>query len=112
MYRPRHTYNVTVLVFVCPYVHKTLSINTALAADPDAHLLGPFNSTDVDVEPLCIFKTVYLPAPFVRLFLEQDLTTVDVWTHIRSVINDGGIEAGCHPIIDWICVALAMKTGN
>ena len=56
------------------HVCVDLAIDAELAADPDIDLLGPFTSTDVDVEPLRVRKTIYLPAPFFGIFLEQDLT--------------------------------------
>ena len=52
-------------------------MDTALTANPDAYLLGPFTSTDANVEPLHVNKTIYLPTSFVRLFFEWDLATME-----------------------------------
>ena len=73
------------------YVPTDLAIYAALAADPDTDLLGPFYSTDANVEPLHKFKTIYLPATFVRIFLERDLNPVEAWKLIRGAIGNGGL---------------------
>ena len=37
---------------------------------------------------------------------------MEAWTRLHGAIVDGGLEVDCRPIIDWICVALTLKTGN
>ena len=94
------------------YFPTDLAIDTTLVADLDANLLGPFTSNDVNVEPLCIYKTICLPAPFIEIFLKWDLTPVEAWTRLRGAIIDGGLEVDCSPIIEWIRFTLNLKTGN
>ena len=84
-------------------------IDASLAYYPYTNLLGPLSSTHVDVEPLCIRKTIYIPATFVRIFLERDLTPAEACTCLCNAIIDGAQEVGYCPIINWICVALTMK---
>ena len=59
------------------YVPMYLAIDTALTADPDTNLMGTFTSTEANAEPLCVRNTVYLPATFAGIFLDQDLTSVE-----------------------------------
>ena len=92
------------------YVPKDLAIDTALADDPDADLMGPFTSTDANVKPLCVCKTINLPVPIVRIFLKWDLTPVEAWTRLHGAIVDGGLKTYCCPIIDWIRVSLTLST--
>ena len=68
-----------------------LSIDATLAANPDTKLLGPFYSTDMNVEPLRVRKTVYPPMPFVGLFLERYLMPLEAWNRLRSAIVNEGI---------------------
>ena len=68
-----------------------LTIDTAMVADSDTDLLGPFSSTDVKVKPLRVRKTGYLPAPFSGIFLERDLTPVEAWNRLYGTIIDGGL---------------------
>ena len=89
-----------------------LAIDTVQADNPDTDLLGPFYSTDTNVEPLLIRKTIYLPAPFLRFFLKRNLTPVEARTCLRSAIADIGLEVHCRPIINWLRVALTLNTGN
>ena len=64
------------------------------------------------MEPLRVCKTVHLPTPFVGLFLKQDLTNVEAWNHLHGTIVNGGLEVDFCPIIDWLYVALTLKTGD
>ena len=74
-----------------PSPAQTGSINTALAAEPDAKLLGTFTSTYANMEPLHIQKTIYLPASFVGIFLDWDLTPMEASTRVRGAIVKGGL---------------------
>ena len=94
------------------YFPTDLAIYTTLVSDPGADLLGTFNSTYANVEPLCIRKTICLPATFIENFLTWDLTPMEAWTRLRGTIVDGGLEFDCRPIIDWIRFALTLKTGD
>ena len=46
---------------------------------------------------------------FFGLFLDQDLTPTESWTHLCGSIVNGGMEVDFRPIIDCICVALTLK---
>ena len=94
------------------YFPTDLAIDTTLVSNLGADLLGPFTSTYANVEPLCIRKTIYLPAPFIEIFLKWDLPPVEAWTRLHGAIIDGGLEVDCCPIIDWIRFALTLKTGD
>ena len=61
------------------YVPATQSIDAALATNPDMDLLGLFTKEEADVEYICVRKTIYLPAPYLRIFLECNLTPAEVW---------------------------------
>ena len=89
-----------------------LDIDTALGADLSTKLLGQFSSTDAKMEPLWVRKTVSLPAPFIGIFLNRDLTTVEAWNRLCSSIVDGGLEVNFRPTIDWPRVSLTLKIGN
>ena len=77
-----------------------LAIDTTLSLDPNMDLLGQFTAADVDVEPLHVRKTIYPPATFVGLFLEQDLMPMYEWNRLRCVIVDAGQEVDCRPTVD------------
>ena len=94
------------------YFPSDLTIDTTLVSDLDSDLLGTFTSTYANVEPLCIRKTICLPAPFIETFLTWDLTPVEAWTRIRGAIIDGGLELECRTIINWIRFALTLRTGD
>ena len=86
-----------------------MAIDAALSLDPDADLLGPFTAADADVEPLHVRKTIYLPAPFVGLFLERDITPAEAWNRLHGAIVDAGQEVDFWPIVNWLWVALKKK---
>ena len=89
-----------------------LAIDTALDADPDSNLLGPFSYIDANLEPLCIRMTVYLPAPFVGIFPEWYLMPMEAWTRLHVTIVEVGLKVDCCHIINWLCVSLTLKTGD
>ena len=72
------------------HVLADISIDVTLPQEPDADHLDPFTVVDMDVEPFCVHNTIYLPAPFVRIFLECYLTPMEVWTRLYGTILNGG----------------------
>ena len=94
------------------HIPTDMTIDAVLAADPDTNLIGDFSSTGANVEPLCVRKTFYLPAPFAGIFLERDLTPVVSWTSLHGAISNRGLEVNFRPIIDWILVSLTLKNGD
>ena len=94
------------------HVSTDLAIDAPLAADLETDLLRPFSSTDADVDPLRVRKTIYIPTPFVGLFLKRYFTSAEAWTHLCGSIITGGLEVYCCPIIDWLRVDLTLKAGN
>ena len=61
----------------------------------------------MDVEPQHIHKMIYLPTPFVGIFLEQEIMPADAWTRLRGVIVDGG-----HEVDSWPKITLMKKMGD
>ena len=94
------------------HVLTDLEIDAALSYDPDLDLLGPFATTDVDTEALCVRTSIYTPAPFASLFLERDLMPTEAWTCLCGIIIGAGQEVGCRPILDWLGVALTKNVGK
>ena len=67
-----------------------------MAQDPDTNLLGTFNAANANVETLRICKTIYLPAPFSGILLEQqDLMLAEVWDRLLCAIINRGQEVDC-----------------
>ena len=64
------------------------------------------------MEPIRVRKTVYLPMPFVKIFLKRYLTSVEAWTRLCRSISDRILEVDCRPITDWLCVTLTLNTGD
>ena len=86
------------------------SIDTALTSDPELDLLGPFAADESDVEVICVSKTIYLPTPFVGVFLERNLTPVEAWSCLRGAIVDAGSTVYCCLVIDWLRFSLTRKS--
>ena len=59
------------------YVPSAAAIDTSLARDPNVTLLGPCGAGDAGAEIIHCQKTVYVPAPYVGLFLSADLSPVE-----------------------------------
>ena len=66
----------------------------------------------MDVEPLCVRKTIYLPEPFLGVFLERNLMPAEACTCLRGATINGGQEVDCQLIIVWLRIALTKKVGD
>ena len=58
------------------------AIDNALSANPELDLLGLSTKDNADIESIRVRKTIYLPAPYVGVFLERDLTPDKVWSRL------------------------------
>ena len=57
-------------------------------------------------------ETIYLPTPYVDIFLGGELMPMEACTHLWGLIVNVGVEDDCHPLIDWLRVALTRKEGQ
>ena len=64
------------------------------------------------MEPLRVRKKIYFPAPFVSLFLEQNLMPTEAWTRLSGAIVNVVQEVDFQPIIDCLCDYLTNKVGD
>ena len=94
------------------HVPVTQAIDAALAVNPNLDLLGPYTADNADVEATCVKKTIYLPAPFVRIFLELNLKHVEAWSFLWGAIINDGSTVGFRLIVYWLQVALTNKSGE
>ena len=84
------------------YVPSAATIDTSLSGNPTINLLGPYGAGDAGAEVIRFCKTVYVPDPYVGLFLGNNLTPVEAWNRFRGAISDAATEAACRSIIDWL----------
>ena len=94
------------------YVVTAKVIESALSENLNLDLLGPLSADDSDMEVIRIKKTIYLPTPYVGIFLERDLTPNYAWSRLQGAIVDARGEVGCQTIIDWIRIALMNNSGE
>ena len=92
------------------HVLRAQVIDAALASDLKLDLMGPFTMDDADMDAIHFRNTIYLPAPFLGIFLERDLTPFKVLSRLRGSIFNAGATVYCQHIIDWLQVALAGKS--
>ena len=62
------------------------AIDTPLSGDANVTIIGPYGAGDAGVEIIRCHKKVYVPAPYVGLFLCADLTPVEAWNRLRGAI--------------------------
>ena len=99
-------------IFSAIYILTVEVIDAALAVNPDVDILGNFSAKDVVIDPVRVHNIIYLPVPYVGMFLKRSLTPAKVWSRfLGGVFGDGG-EFDCQPIIDWIRFALTRKSGD
>ena len=64
------------------------TINTDLAENSNSDLLGPLVVDDAGVDVLRVQKPIYLPAPYVDIFLGGKITAVEVCDRLGRSIAD------------------------
>ena len=83
-----------------------------MATNPEIDLLGPFTAYDTDMNSIHVRKTIYLPAPFMGILLERNLTPVEVWSFLRDTIVNAGATVDCQCVIEWIRITLTSKSAE
>ena len=75
------------------YNPTDITIDMAISADPAINLLRFFIDNNAGVNIVHIHNTVYLLAPFVRIFLEGDFIPIKYWYRIQGDIVDLVLDA-------------------
>ena len=81
------------------------------AANPQTERLGPFNNSDAGTVSARVRHAIFIPAPYVGMFVNRNLSPKEAWSQLRSriVANNKAIE--CDPLITWLQAALT-QTAN
>ena len=90
-------------------VGSRAAIDTALAGDPAAELLGPFAAVDADTELVRVRRTCFVPPAFVPAFLASQLTPKEAWQQVGSRIINENREADCVALLDFLRVAMTRS---
>ena len=84
-------------------------IDTTLAGDINANVLGPFTNADADTELIRVRRTCYIPPKYVPLFLAEPLSPRQAWEQVRGQVIVDGKEADCLPLMDFLRAALVTS---
>ena len=55
---------------------------------------------------------MYVPAPYVGLFLCFELTPVEAWNRLSAAIDDATAESACRTLIYWLRAAIVRSGPN
>ena len=77
---------------------------------PRGGSVGTIFSEDAGVEYVQVRKTIYLPAPYVVMFLERDLTPVNACSRLQGSIVNAESKSYFCPIINWLRVELTWNS--
>ena len=64
------------------------------------------------MDAIRIRNIIYLPAPFLGIFLERNQIPEEAWSRMQGDIVAAGATVDFRPIIDWLRVALMRKSGE
>ena len=92
------------------YTLTAALIYMAMSAYPDLKLLVPFVANNDGDNILRVQNQIYIPPPYICIFLGGKLTPAEAWTRLWGSIMGTGAEVDCCPIIDWIQVSLTQKS--
>ena len=88
------------------------SIDTSIMPNPYSCILRPYMAKDAEVEVLHLQNSIYLPNPYVEIFLGGYIIPVEAWTHLQGVIVDSGTEVDFQMLIYWLQVDRIRKSGG
>ena len=88
------------------------AIDTALAGDPNAEQLGPYNANDADTECIRYRRTCYVPPAYVSLFLAGPMSPRDTWLTVKGQMDIDANAADCAPLVDFMRAALTLTNPN
>ena len=94
------------------YILASQAIYAAMASDPDMDLMGPFTAYNAYVNSILFINKIYLPLPYMGIFLERNIAPVKAWSRLQGAIVDAGAEVDCQPIIGWLRVAFMLNSGD
>jgi hypothetical protein len=87
-------------------------IDTTLAGDVNATILGPFTQADADTELIRVRRCCYVPPKYIHFFLANPLPPREAWEQVRGQIVVDTNEADCIALIDFFRAALVRSQAN
>lgn len=93
-------------------VATAAAIDTALAGDPNAENLGPYNANDADTEVIRYRRTCYVPPAYVPLFLAGPMSPKQTWMTVKGQIDTDNNAADCEPLVDFMRAAITLTNLN
>ena len=87
-------------------VPTAATIDTVLAAQPEAELLGPYAQAEAGTELIKVRRTCFVPPRYVPMFLAGPLTPREAWERVRGQIVTEGQEVACQPLVKFLQAAI------
>jgi len=117
---PPHA-DITSVVWTQNYFFRTAAMRVqhqdtfiqALAAEPDADLVGPFGAADAattDVHRVRI--AAYVPNRYINLFLAQDLSPRQAWERAFAAIEADGLTDVMSDLLFWLRAAMTSQVAG
>ena len=91
------------------YSADNATIDSALTADPNAQVVGPFVAADAGAVQLRTRTTCFVPPTYVNLFLAAPLTPRAAWESVKAQIVADGREVECAPLIEYLRLGLTIE---
>ena len=83
-----------------------------IAANPRPVLVGPFQNGDAGTEVVRVRRTIFVPPPYVPLFLEEDLEPVEAYSRAIAAITADQRVVECEPLLTWLRAAMTQSVGG
>ena len=93
-------------------VATAAAVDTALAGDPTAEHLGPFNANDADTEMIRYRRTCYVPPPYVAMFLAGPMSPREAWVALKGQIDTDNNAGDCESLVNYLRAALTLTNQN
>ena len=93
-------------------VPTAATIDTVLAAHPEAELLGPYAQAEAGTEIIKVRRTCFVPPRYVPMFLAGPIMPRDAWERVRGQIVVEGQEVACQALIKFLQAAITRAVAG
>ena len=86
------------------------AVEAAIVTNTDDDLIvGPYNTGDADTETIRVRNVVYLPSPYIPLFLGNRMLPKEAYLRVSQAMAADGVDGDCEPVLKWLRLAMTKN---
>ena len=89
------------------------AVEAAIVANTNDDLVvGPYNADDAGTEIVRVRNVVYLPSPYIPIFLENRMLPKEAYLRVSQAMAADGVDGDCEPVLKWLRLAMTKNGHN